>query len=191
MISFASLCGRLSCLLWIAGLIACQSGGSSKPARKKMPEFNSIAEWNNSLCAGHAYQAAYNEGLPFNTGELNILSGGAIDSYVYIPVTDPGSDSLVMNLVNTYKPLAIPMLTAWARQEQKGVLIDFRTKPAQQYQSQAYQVERAGAFRFPVVFIWDGAAAPRAGLFMQTLQQFSAVSCTALTNHNPGLSGCF
>lgn len=165
-------CGAL-CLLLFTG---CGQGPEKTP-RKKMPEFTSFAEWSSS----GACMAGANEGLPFGVGELELMAGGRLQGFTYIAMSDPASDSLVMNLINTYKPFAIPMLTQWYKQEKKGVLIDCRTETRGAYETAEYRVEAGSAFSIPVVFVWNRFSAERAAWLTNALQSYTAVSCRQIT----------
>lgn len=171
-------------LLLMSFLYACTGGTAPKP-RKKFPAFNSFGDFNNTL--SFSRQGENYKGLPFGGSDLEFYTHGKFTSYTYIPMGDAQSDSLVMNLINTYKPFAMPMLSDWCNQYKKGVLIDFRPKPGLSYSSSEYNLEAAGSFSLPVVFIYDGNSASRASLFMGIMQDMTMVRAT-LINADKGLT---
>jgi hypothetical protein len=162
-------------------LTACVPGGAGAPKpRKKFPAFTSFGDFNTSLSFSRPSEKY--QGLPFGGADLEFMTNGKFSAYTYIPMGDAQSDSLVMNLVNTYKPFAIAMLSEWNKQYRKGVLIDFRAKPGSYYTSKAFNLESGGSFSFPVVFIYDGNSASRASIFMQTMQNMPMISATAISS---------
>lgn len=174
-------------------IIGCSPTGAPKP-RKKFPEFSSFGEFNSSLSFSRPSENY--DGLPFGGADLEFYSNGKFSSYVYIPMGDAESDSLVINLINTYKPFAIPMLSEWNKQNKKGVLIDFRPRPGSSYSSSEFNLESSGSFSFPVVFIYDGNSALRASAFMGTMKTMPMIRATlisadkAITSRSGAMS-CF
>lgn len=180
-------------LLLSALLCSCSGAPSPKP-RKKFPAFNSFSDFNHSLSFSKSTENY--DGLPFGGTDLDFFSDGKFSSYTYIPMGDAQSDSLVLNLINTYKPFAIPMLSEWSKQYKKGVLIDFRTKHSSFYASKEFNLESVGSFSFPVVFIYDGNSAARASLFMGTINGMPMIRATMISAEKgiatkSGLMGCF
>lgn len=113
------------------------------------------------------------------------------EKYMLIPLPDPADDSATMNMVNTYKPIAIPFLTQWAQQQQTGVVIDLRADENQQLQRAEYLVQRQNAFSIPVVFLWDRSSAVRAASFISILEAYPAVKANRISSRGTGFGNCF
>lgn len=161
-------------------------GCGNKTARKKMLTLNSQGLFEAPSFAGAAGD------LPFYTSDIEIQSGGTMETFVAVSLPDPANDSLAMNLVNSYKPFALPLLTEWGSQERKGVLIDLRSNASPAIRREDYVIERADAFSIPVVFLWDPASANRAAAFIGLLQSLPAVHCRrSEDSYHEGRQDCF
>ena len=113
------------------------------------------------------------------------------EKHKLIPLPDPADDSATLALVNNYKPIAIPLLTQWAQQQQTGVVIDLRKDESQQVQRTEYLVQRQNAFSIPVVFLWDRSSAARAAGFINILESYPAVKANRISSSGIGGSNCF
>ncbi|MBO9151363.1 hypothetical protein ACFOTA_04030 [Chitinophaga sp. GCM10012297] len=102
------------------------------------------------------------------------------ESTTSIPLPNAADDSATMNLVNTYKPMAVPLLAQWAQQGGTGVTIDLRADATRPALRAEYRVERAQEFSIPVEFVWDAASAGRAAVFIRELESWSAVSVRSI-----------
>ena len=128
----------------------------------------------------------------FYTSEVEIQSGGTMETFVAVSLPDPANDSLAMSLVNSYKPLALPLLAEWGTRERKGVLIDLRSSASPAIHREDYVIERGDAFSIPVVFLWDPASAARAAAFIGLLQSIPAVHCRLSEgSYHEGRQDCF
>ncbi|MBS1579030.1 MAG: hypothetical protein JST29_05255 [Bacteroidetes bacterium] len=110
--------------------------------------------------------------MAFATTDVDMLFNGVPTSCVSIALTDPSMDSSAMNLLNTYKPFALPLIAEWAKQN-KAVALDFRTIGGTEERAE-YTIERPGSFSIPVIFLWDKLSARRAAFFMQQLNDAPA-----------------
>lgn len=153
--------------------------GAGVPARKKWPELN-------------GFQGA------FQTGYTDMMMGNGMATLFTISLPGAGDDSAIMNLVNTYRPFAVHLLTQWAQQQHKGVLIDLRANAGQDLHRADYLVQREGAFSIPVVFLWDGFTAGRAAAYMNLLHISPAVNVNQVSGESisfgrsqAGFGNCF
>jgi hypothetical protein len=127
-------------------------------------------------------------GLPFTTGYIDLQVGGGTETLFAVSLPDAADDSMIMNLVNTYRPLAVPLLTSWVQQQQHPVLIDLRAPGSQHTQRADYLLQKQGAFSLPVVFLWDSYSAGRADSYMQLMYTNTAISVTCLSRNNTSFS---
>lgn len=111
-------------------------------------------------------------------GERKKLPGD--ESKMIIPLPDAADDSATMSLVNTYKPMVVPLLQQWADQGGPGITIDLRADASRPALRAEYRVERAHAFSIPVEFIWDASSSGRAAGFIQVLESCSSVSVRSI-----------
>lgn len=191
---------RIGLILFAGMLHGC---GPGRLPRKKMPEFAGI----DGLEGRYAPNAPGD--LLFALRDTSLLSGGTRFSFLVVSLPDPAGDSMAMDLVNSYKPFALPLLTDWAGQgkpghREKGVLIDLREeagdaertdRAATAVHRAEYILERPGAFSISLILVWDPPAAGRAAWCLETLQSLSAFQCHLVTGSElPGKTGrqdCF
>lgn len=159
----------------------CGSPGQSIPERKKMPELTSLQGPESYAPYGERQSVA---GLTLTTGYVDLQVSGGTESLFAVSLPDAADDSLIMNLVETYRPLAIPLLSTWAQQLQYPVLIDLRAPGTQSTQRADYLVQKQGAFSIPVVFLWDSYSAGRANNYMRLLNTAPAISVTRISGNN-------
>jgi hypothetical protein len=103
-------------------------------------------------------------------------------------LSDPANDSALVSLLNTYRPIAIPMLTQWAKEQQGGIVVDLRASESEVPQSASYLIQRENAFTIPVELIWDSRSASRAAYFLQLANDYKEVN---ITRTGGGISNCF
>jgi len=173
-------------------LYSCMPGAGA-PARKKWPELNGFQG-----AGGLTTQVTSEMGLPFQTGYTDMMMGNGMATLFTISLPGAGDDSAIMNLVNTYRPFAVHLLTQWAQQQNKGVLIDLRANAGQDLHRADYLVQREGAFSIPVVFLWDGFTAGRAAAYMNLLHVSPAVNVNQVSGESisfgrsqAGFGNCF
>lgn len=150
--------GLLQCVglgLAVGIFCGCAGGGPARPERKKMPDLT-----------------AWEANFPFHTGVMDIGTA----SFLSVALPDPAYDSAAMGLISSYEPFAVPLLTEWATQEGKGVVVDLRSRPDGGMRAD-YTIDRSGAFSIPVIFLWDQASAGRAAAYINVLQSLSSVRC--------------
>lgn len=170
------------------------SSPAQAPPRKKMPELTSLQGPESYIPYSERMSAT---GLPFTTGYVDLQVGGGTETLFAVSLPDAADDSLIMNLVNTYRPLAVPLLTGWVLQQQHPVLIDLRAPGSQHTQRADYLLQKEGAFTLPVVFIWDSYSAGRADSYIQLMYTNPAISVTRLSGssvasfNRKGQDNCF
>jgi len=166
----------LSCIgfgLAVGIFCGCAGGGPNKPERKKMPD---LASWG---------PATGTADFPFHTGDIDIQSGSGTVSFLEVALPDPAYDSVAMGLIASYEPFAVPLLTEWAKQAGKCVVIDLRSRPDGSLRAD-YTIDRPGAFSIPVIFLWDQASAGRAAAFIEVLQTLPSVRCQCTGGRDGG-----
>ena len=149
---------RLSCVglgLAVGIFFGCAGGGPNRPERKKMPD---LASWGSATSP---------------TGFLEVA------------LPDPAYDSVAMGLIASYEPFAVPLLTEWAKQEGKGVVVDLRSRRDGGLRAD-YTIDRPGAFSIPVIFLWDQASAGRAASFIEVLQTMPSIRCRCTGGRDGG-----
>jgi hypothetical protein len=97
-----------------------------------------------------------------------------------IRLADPANDEALVNLLNTYRPVAIPMLAKWAKEQPGGVVIDLRADESMEPLSAAYLIQRDKAFSIPVQLVWDRRSASRAAYFMKLANGYKEVNITKI-----------
>ena len=97
---------------------------------------------------------------------------------VPIHLADPSNDAALVNLLNTYRPVAIPMLTKWAKEQHGSIVIDLRADESMEPLSASYLIQRDNAFSIPVQLVWDGRSASRAAYFLKLANGYKEVNIT-------------
>jgi hypothetical protein len=172
--STAQLTKLAVAMLFSGALVSCGAGPSAPPERKKFPMFSDNGQAVDiplySLAAPDA-----RSGLPFATGSVDLSTDQGASSYFSVSLPDPNYDSLALSLVNNYKPLALSLLSQWAKQRNgKGFIVDLRSS-SNNASRQDYSIEFAGN-TVPVVLLWDNSAASRAAAFLNSAQQIPGIS---------------
>jgi hypothetical protein len=179
---------KLAAAILIAGaLVSCGGMNAEPPERKKFPMFTD----NGNAVDIPLYSLATPDpgsGVPFATGSVDLSTGGAFSSYYSIALPDPGYDSLALSLVNNYKPLALSLLSQWAKQSTgAGFILDLRSSSSNGSRKD-YSVQFDGS-TVPVVLLWDGHSASRAETFLNSVQQIPGISIT--TKKQAASNSCF
>jgi len=162
----------------------CGGPGPAAPTRKKMPELTSLEGPESYIPYGERQSIG---GLFLNTGYVDLQVSGGFRTMFVVSLPYAGDDSLILNLVEMYRPLAVPLLSNWVQQQKHPVLIDLREPGSRNVSRAEYLVQRQGAFSLPVVFLWDSHSAGRASNYMELLNTTPAISVTRLSDSN--LSG--
>ncbi|SKA29484.1 hypothetical protein SAMN04488128_103126 [Chitinophaga eiseniae] len=98
-----------------------------------------------------------------------------------VHLADPANDEALVNLLNTYRPLAIPMLTKLAKEQRGGIVIDLRADESMEPLSAAYLIRKDNVFSIPVQLVWDGRSASRAAYFLKLANGYKEVNITRIS----------
>jgi hypothetical protein len=176
---------------------------NGRPARKKLPDLaGDGASWEGAMTTPNRHPEQITGLPPFYAGDTTLLLRGRTTNLLTITLPEPAYDSLALQLVTTWSPMARPLLDQLSAWGEKGVLIDLRTGPSRQDLSggwsTAYQVDRQGSagtrLSLAVVFCWDGAAAARATKFIDALREMPGFRYTRIDagkDDRPTDAGCF
>lgn len=179
---------KMAAVVLLAGaLVSCSAGPTAPPERKKFPMYTD----NGRAADIPLFSLAtpdHKSGFPFATGSVDLSTDGGASSYYSLSLPDPDYDSLALSLVNNYKPLALSLLSQWAKQSNgKGFIVDLRNS-ANNGSRQDYSVEFAGN-TVPVVLLWDNHSSSRAETFLNSAQQIPGFSISAKRKANN--NSCF
>lgn len=154
---------KSSALLLIAGaLFSC--GGATAPARKKMPEFNSLSDGIEGPGTGWGNTNQMQGSFAFAPTNIDLaMSDGTVHGFVSVPLPNPANDSAAVSLINSVKPFALPMLSAWAHQQRNGVMLDLSSH-ALPVSRTDYVMEKPGEYNIPLVVLWDARSAYRVAI---------------------------
>ena len=158
----------------VSSWLGCTGVGPQKTERKKMPGLRGLnSDWELSFA--NESNGAF--GFPYQAGYVDLMDNGKMTTFFAIALPDAGFDSIALSLVNSYKPLAMPILSQWAHDEGKGVLIDLRSNHNAGSTCTNYLVE-GPAFSIPVVLLWNTASNSRVQSLIGMVQSMPAVTCT-------------
>jgi hypothetical protein len=152
----------IAVLLIAITLYGCGGGGAA-PARKKMPEFNSLDGIEGGGFSSSNSQPQQGS-FAFAPTNVDMVFEGSQRGFVSIPLPDAGTDSAAISLINTMKPFAMPMLAAWAQQQRNGVVIDLSRHNGVNTHRTDYVMQKGNDYSIPVVIIWDAASSYRVSL---------------------------
>jgi hypothetical protein len=167
-------------------LYGCVGGGAAGiPTRKKMPEFTSYDGIESATpFSNHPNTPIQQGNFAFLPTNVDLLLNGTTQGFVAIPLPDQAGDSAAVNLVNSVKPFAIPLLTAWAQQQRHGVMIDLSDHRSGEVHRTDYLLEQPSGFAIPIVVMWDERSGARVTLLKNIVQGIPSVtlSCTSCDN---------
>jgi hypothetical protein len=170
----------LAITLLVISFSGCASSGGG--TRKKMPEFNNSGDDYSNMHLLGTEQTLYgaNEpvaGMIANNASMS-FNGGVKDCYV---VNIPASaDMQVWSLAALYKPFAATLLSQWAGQNGKGILLDFRLENHSEEKRAEYLVTSEKSPDIPVVLLWDQQSAARANAYLAQAMDVPGVSVKRL-----------
>jgi hypothetical protein len=177
------LIGITASIMMATLLFGCESG-SKKPERKKMPELA-------------AYDGFYDSGLNpgadqgetgFAAENITIETADGPQNFINIPLPDASADSLAMNLVNSVRPFALPLLSTWAKENKSGVLLDLSTHHNGASYEGNFTLRENGYFTIPVIICWDQASAYRLAEVKALVQTMPAINLNFISGDNPSLT---
>jgi hypothetical protein len=176
---------------------------NGRPARKKLPDLaGDPAFWESTMTIVDRHPEKIPGLPPFYASDTTLLLGGRTSDLLTISLPDRTYDSVAVQLVTAWSPMARTLLDQLAARGEKGVLIDLRISLSRQDhfgdRSTAYQVESqvsAGArLSLPVVFCWDRASAARAAAIINRLRGIAGFRYTPIDgdkDDRPNDPGCF
>jgi hypothetical protein len=175
----------LSVLLAVLALTGCVPGTSTSP-RKKMPEFNESQLQEGPMPFNYRGNIATgNSDFRFVTNNVDMEIDGNMQHFVSVALPDANNDPLAISLLESFKPLALPLLTAWAQQQRNGVVIDLSSHASFNTNRTNYAIKKNNDFSIPVVIVWDEASASRVALLRSMAEGLPSVAFTYISGTNP------
>jgi hypothetical protein len=146
-------------------LILCLIISCDRPERKKMPDYSFFTDSFDK-------QFRVSRVEPFIIGDTT-LNGG---HFFCISVSNPSSDSVGLEMLQTYQCLAKILYNAILKQGDVGVLINLCRDVDQQRTD--FIVIRKNEFSLPVVLLWDNSSKSRAMEFINAVNHLKDFMCT-------------
>ena len=159
-------------------LYSCQSPTAPGGTRKKMPEFTSDNALEGPMPFQPATASPGPEAFAFHTSNIDLEAGGSMQGFVYVPLPDASNDSAAISLLHSFRLMAMPLLSTWAKQQNQGVAIDFSSHNGSPMRRSDYVLEKAGGFAIPVVVFWDQASAARVDALRSLAGELPGISFT-------------
>jgi hypothetical protein len=180
-----NLTGLATLLMLTTLMYGCESGSNKKPERKKMPELVGYDGF---------YDGGFNPGgeqlkAAFAGENVTIETASGPQNFVSIPLPDASLDSLAVNLLNSIKPLALPLLNNWAREHKSGVLLDLCARHTGSGYQGNFTLNGLSGFALPVIIRWDRASAYRLTRLNALVQNMPAISLNFISGDNPLFNG--
>jgi hypothetical protein len=172
----------------VAGMLYGCGGGAALPTRKKMPEFSSYDGFESAVPFSSHSNEVNHSSFAFATSNVDLMLNGNMQGFVAVALPTAANDSAAVSLVNTIKPFAMPMLTAWALQQRHGVMIDLSSHTGSEIHRSDYLLQKQGDFSIPVVVIWDGMSAARLGVLKGIVQDMPAVTLSCTSGNDPSVN---
>jgi len=171
--------------LAIMAVVSCAPGGGST-SRKKMPGFSSVSGFESPMpFEGRNASSKLSSGdFAFTTNNVDMMLDGNLHEFVSVALPNAANDSLAISLVNSFKPMALPLLTSWAARQKQGVVIDLSSHTQAAHRTD-YTLEKPGDFLIPVVIIWDAASAARVGALKSMVAGVPSVSLSCTSGMDP------
>lgn len=142
-------------------LYSCSNARNGAPGGIEMPERTMLPD-NHVPNIGEGTEEGSLElippALPFATQYGSLPVSGSRQPFVFISLPDSASDAKVAALINRYHFLANSLVDQWAGQK-TGILLDLRSTG--EHVRNASFLTRNTHATFPVVLLWDEAAATR------------------------------
>lgn len=180
-----NLTGLAALFMLTTLMYGCESGGNKKPERKKMPELVSYDGF---------YDSSFNSGdeqlkTAIMGENVTIETPSGPQKFVSLPLPDAASDSLAINLVNSIKPFALPLLHNWAREHKGGFLLDLCARHTGTGYQGNFTLQGQGGLAFPVIIRWDRASAYRLNRLNELVQNMPVISLNFISGDNPLFNG--
>ena len=153
------------------------AGCDQKIPRKRLPPLSITDEIEGDYVPFQGKIQENDDEYAFNVSDVDILTGGTMQACISVPISAGVSDSAIAQLLDTYRPFAIPLVTQWSKQTGKGVVLDFRSEGSKVFENAGgradYVLEKQNAFSVPVIFLWDKISASRASAYMNVLKRYA------------------
>jgi hypothetical protein len=168
--------------IMIAGTLSgCQSGGPSLPTRKKMPELAMADDdFEGSPVAENGDKQNQNA-YAFNAQNVDLMINGISQGFISLSLPDASADSATVNLLQSLKPFALPLLSNWAQQQRHGVAIDLSAHNGETIHRSDFVLQETNGFSFPVVVIWDRLSQYRLATIRQLVAEVPSLKLNAIS----------
>ncbi|RFZ90930.1 hypothetical protein D0C36_18465 [Mucilaginibacter conchicola] len=169
----------------LSGSCGCMDG-AKKPERNKMPELSSLQEYHDGGFLAAQKLSTGPAGLNFASTQIELETNDGLKRFIRVPLPDASADSVLVKMIQTLKPLAIPLLSNWANQYNSGLLIDLSSNRSglATYQTN-YELRQQGGFVIPVILRWDRLSAYRAGTAQDLVGGTPFISLQKLSGQDP------
>lgn len=176
----------ITAVLIAATVYSCSGGGS--PKRKEMPEFDSYNGFEGAVpFSGHGVQPQGAYG--FTTTNVDMMLNGSMQGFVSVALPDASNDSLVVNLLHSFKPFALPLISSWSREQRRGVMIDLSSHTDVNVHRTDYLLTKNDDFTISVVVIWDQGSAARVAALREMANELPFVKFSCTSGFDPSVTG--
>ncbi|MDN3548833.1 hypothetical protein [Mucilaginibacter aquaedulcis] len=146
-----------------------------------MPAYTSLESFEDASPFGGR---GGREPSAFSPVEEDLQFNGRTRSFISVSLPDASKDSAMISLMNTVKPLALPMLSSWA-QQREGIHIDLSDHQSTTHRTD-YELEYQRGSIIPIAVTWDGHSAYRLNELKNIIQdvpsvKLNCISCESLT----------
>ncbi len=150
----------------------------STTPRKKLPAYLSAGVFESD----YYFKSKITQQDLFSlyTSTESVMLQGRSANFVVLPLPSAEYDAAIIALIQEYKPAALAVLTGWAMQQSRGVVLDLRSATGQFDAEAQYILQKTGAFSIPVILRWNQAAATRARSFISLLDGVPGVTIQKL-----------
>jgi len=88
-------------------------------------------------------------------------------------------------LVNSFKPFALPLLSAWAQYQKQGIVLDLSNHTGLEIHRTDYVIEKSNDFSIPVVIIWDQLSAVRVASLKTLVEDVPMIKFNCTSGNDP------
>lgn len=170
----------IAAVMMTAALYGCSGGGTASPKRKQMPEFDSYNGFEGAVPFSN-YTAQSSGDYSFTTSNVDLPLNGSMQGFAAVALPDASNDSLVVNLLHSFKPFALPLISTWAHEQKRGVMIDLSSHNDGNVHRTDYLLSKANDFNIPIVVMWDSGSSNRVAELRSMVNEIPYVqfSCTS------------
>jgi hypothetical protein len=168
-----------------ATISGCQGGGaSSLPTRKKMPDLTMEDENLEGTPAFENPVMNKNAGgYAFNAQNIDLDVGGISQGFISVSLPDASTDSATVNLLESLKPFALPLLSGWAQQQRHGVAIDLSAHNGDAVHRSDFMLEQRNGFSFPLVITYDRLSAYRLNTIKHLIAEMPSLKLQSISGN--------